>query len=114
MSDATIVAGQIQDVASSIDDVAAAIRLIPSPQVVVHVPEQPPPAINVEVAASAPPNITFDVPTAPPPNVNVEAPVVNFNPEITLQSQPPVGYTVRVTERDAQGLILSFNIKPIK
>lgn len=97
----------------SIGDVADAIRNRVAAQ---------PPIVNIEAAAA--PNVTVEAPppaiinveaTMPMPVINVEAaaaPNVLFEPQINLPSSKPVAYSVRITERDANGFISAFVITP--
>lgn len=114
MSEATMVAAEIQDLATSVGEVAEAIRNQPEPTVTVNVPEQPPPVVNVEVAPAAlpAPIVNVNVPQQAAPVVNVEASEIQFNPTITLQMPPPNAYEARVTERDSRGLIVAFVLTP--
>ena len=90
MNDAALIATEIQDLASSVGEVTSAINKRPPTQVTVNVPEQAPPTVEV----------------------NVQAPVVNLEPQVTVPAPEPRAYEVRITERDRQGLILSFVITP--
>lgn len=116
MSDASLIAGELQDLASAIENVAAAVKATPptvvereaAPPVVnidVHVPEQAAPSVNVEV----------NVPEAPPAPVEVQvaAPNVTVQPNIVLPATKPNAYEVRITERDADGFISAFTIRPL-
>jgi len=126
-NDAALVAGQIQDLASSVENVAEAVRQTPPAQVNVNVPEAAPPVVNVNVPEAAPPVVNVNVPEAAPPVVNVNvpeqlAPVVNVAaanptvhvapPELVVMPSQPSSYEVEITERDDQGYIRRFTINP--
>lgn len=109
MSDATIVAEQLQDVVLSLGGVASAIRdiaSVPPPTVSVGAPnvtvEASPVVVNVEAIMPSP---TITIEAASAPNVSV-------SPQINLPPNKPVAYSVRVTERDANGFIAAFVITP--
>jgi hypothetical protein len=102
MSDATLLAGELADVAAAVGRVAEALAGL-RPQVDVAVPA---PVVNVEAAPA--PQVTVE-----PAQVNVQAPVVNVAaPSVSIAAPEAVGYTVRITERDAAGLIRAFRITP--
>lgn len=110
-NDASLVAGQIQDVSASIDDVASAIRELPAP--IIHMPELQQPVLRFDVPQAPPPSVIVEVPAQPPPVVNVAAPSVEVKPRITVPAGKPVAYEVRITERDASGYIAAFTMKPV-
>lgn len=114
MNEATVVAAEIQDLASAVGDVAEAVRKQPASQVTVNVPEQPAPVVNVEVAAAVPPApvVQVNVPQQAAPVVNVAAPEVTLTPTITLQFPPPNAYRAQITERDSNGFIVAFVLTP--
>ena len=114
MSDATLVAQEIQDLASAVSEIAAAVKdtTAPAPTIHVNVPEAAPPTVNVNVPEAAPPTVNVNVPEAAPPVVNVSAPSVSVNPEILVPRAEPSAYTVRVTKRDSEGFISEFVIIP--
>jgi len=114
--DASLLAGEIQDLATTVDRVAEAIRTRPEPRVEVNVPEGLAPTVNVTVPELRAPDIVVNVPEQRPPDVNVAAANVTFNPKISVQpAQPalPVAYEVDITDRDDNGYILRFTITPI-
>ena len=102
MSDATLVAQEIQDLASAVSEIAAAVKDTTAPA----------PTIHVNVPEAAPPTVNVNVPEAAPPVVNVSAPSVSVNPEILVPRAEPSAYTVRVTKRDSEGFISEFVIIP--
>ena len=102
MSDATLVAQEIQDLASAVSEIAAAVKDTTAPA----------PTVNVNVPEAAPPTVNVNVPEAAPPVVNVAAPSVSVNPEILVPRAEPSAYTVRVTKRDSEGFISEFVIIP--
>lgn len=129
MNDAALIASEIQDLASSVGDVAAAIKGRPDTKVTVNVPEQAAPQITVQVPQQAAPTVEVNVPApvvnlepqvnvqlpkqaAPRVEVNVPAPIVNIESPVYIPAVEPRAYDVRVTERDRQGLIVSFVISP--
>lgn len=114
MSDATLLAGEIQDLASTVGEVADAIRGRPEPQVNVSVPDQPAPVVNVTVSpADQPaPVVNVSVPEQAPPVVNVTAAEVRFSPNVMVPPVVPNAYEVRITERDVYGYIVAFTITP--
>lgn len=114
MSDASLIAGEIQDLATSIGEVVAAVRDKKPPHVVVNVPEAPPAGVVVNVPEQAPPVVNVNVPEQAPPVVNVaaSAPVIEFKPQVTVPRSVPNAYDVRVTERDQYGYIVAFTIVP--
>ncbi len=116
MSDATLLAQEIQDLASVVGEVASAVKeaKTPAPTVNVNVPEAAPPTVNVNVPEAAPPTVNVNVPEAAPPVVNVAAPSVSVNPEILVPRAEPSAYTVRVTKRDSEGFISEFVITPAR
>ncbi|HOW49370.1 MAG TPA: hypothetical protein PLB26_17150 [Rubrivivax sp.] len=122
MNEAALIATEIQDLASSVGDVASAIAKHPPTQVTVNVPEQAAPQVNVNVPAQEPARVDVKL---PPPIVNVnvpeqQAPVVNVSPspvsvspQINVEAAEPQAYEVMVTERDRDGLIRRFVIQPV-
>jgi hypothetical protein len=114
MSDATLVAAEIQDLASTVGEVAAAIRSRPEPVVTVNVPDQPAPVVNVHAAEQLAPQVTVNVPEQPAPVVNVApaAAAVTFSPQVNVPRTQPNAYDVRITERDREGYIVAFTIVP--
>jgi hypothetical protein len=112
-----LVAGQIKDVAESIESMRETMAKRAPPVVTVHVPEVP---VHVQVPDNIPPNIhlnfeapqqsvptvTFQVPEQATPIVKVDAPVVNVLPPEARS------YNVEITARDAAGFIKSFRIDP--
>ena len=114
-NDAALVAGQIQDLASSVENVAEAVRQTPPAQVNVNVPEAAPPVVNVNVPEAAPPVVNVNVPEQLAPVVNVAAanPTVHVAPpELVVMPSQPSSYEVEITERDDQGYIRRFTINP--
>lgn len=110
MSDATLVAGEIQDLAQSVSEVAEAIKAkkeqqlhleLPAPVLNVVTPEQPAPIVNVPQGP------------APEVTVNVDPTPVKVEAKIDVKRAEPVGYIVRITERDPSGYIAKFVIEPI-
>jgi hypothetical protein len=110
----TLVASEIQDLASSVDKIADAIS---SRELVVNVsvpelmnvninPTVTPPNVNVEAAVVNVPPTVVNVPT---PIVNVAAPVVNVPASAVAL---PVAYRIEITERDAKGQIVAFVMVP--
>jgi hypothetical protein len=110
----TLVASEIQDLASSVDKIADAIS---SRELVVNVsvpelmnvninPTVTPPNVNVEAAVVNVPPTVVNVPT---PIVNVAAPVVNVP---AAAAAVPVAYRIEITERDAKGQIVAFVMVP--
>jgi hypothetical protein len=129
MNEAALIATEIQDLASSVGDVASAIKGRPETQVTVNVPEQAAPQINVQVPQQPAPTVEVNVPApvvnlepqvnvqlptqaAPRVDVNVPAPIVNIDSPVYVAAAEARSYDVRVTERDRQGLIVSFVISP--
>src|SRR3990172_5533484 len=110
MSDAALIAGQLQDVVTSIDDVAVAIRDRETSIINIDVPSQLPPVINIEVPRQLPPNITVTQNPPEAPVINVSPAIVNLSPIIDVHSAPPVAYNVRITSRTKDGYISSFTI----
>ena len=102
-NDAALVAGQIQDLASSVENVAEAVRQTPPAQVNVNVPEAAPPVVNVNVPEQL----------APVVNVAAANPTVHVAPpELVVMPSQPSSYEVEITERDDQGYIRRFIINP--
>lgn len=110
MSEATLVAAEIQDLATTVGEVAAAIREkreqvinveLPAPTLQVTMPEQQPPVVNVSVPQQAAPTVEVS-----PTPVTVEA-------KVNVERAEPAAYVVRITERDASGFIQEFVITPI-
>ena len=101
MNDATLLAGELADIAAALGKVAAAVAEV-RPQVSVEPPVIPAPVVSV-VPAEAP---VVNVAAADPPVVNVAAPTVN------VEAAEAVGYVVRITERDREGRIVSFRMTP--
>ena len=102
-NDAALVAGQIQDLASSVENVAEAVRQTPPAQVNVNVPEAAPPVVNVNVPEQL----------APVVNVAAANPTVHVAPpELVVMPSQPSSYEVGITERDDQGYIRRFIINP--
>ena len=115
MSDATLVAAEIQDLATTVGEVAAAIKDQPTPVVNVNVPVQVPPVVNVNVPEQVPPVVNVNVPEQMAPVVNVAAanPTVHVAPpELVVMPSQPSSYEVEITERDEQGYIRRFIINP--
>ena len=110
MNEAALIATEIQDLASSVGDVASAITKRPAAQVTVNVPEQAAPQVNVQVPQQAAP--TVDV-TVPAPVVNVSPSPVSVTPQINVEAAEPQAYEVTITERDREGLIRRFVIQPV-
>lgn len=116
MSEASLVAQEIQDLASAVGEVAQTLRDQPKPVVNVSVPEQPAPIVNVNVPETppvAPPQVVVNVPEAPAPIVNVTSPAVQVSPEVMLIPPLPATYRVRITGRDENGFISEFVITPV-
>jgi len=113
MSDATIIANQLQDIVSSLDDVAVALRAV-QPTVTIDVPEQAAPNITME--AQIPATVVNIEPVVVPapvvnvPQIAVPPPVIKFVP---APAAPPAIYNVRITERDENGYIAAFTITPV-
>lgn len=114
MNDASIVAGQIADVAQSIDDVALAIRGLPAPIVNVDLPSTFSPNVNVSMPEQAAPTVVVEIPPQNTPIVNVAAPDVTVQSNINVPPTEPVAYEVTVTQRDVNGMISKFVISPIQ
>lgn len=117
MNDAALIATEIQDLASTVGEVAQAINKRPPPQVTVNVPEQAAPTVEVRLpvpVVNVEPQVTVNVPEQRPPavEVNVPSPVVHLEAPVYVPTPEPRAYEVRITERDRQGLILSFVITP--
>ena len=101
---------EMQDLSTTLEGVAAVLREKPVSPVTdvkqgetvvnVAVPEQPAPTVNVQVPEQPAPTVNVQVPKQPPPVVNV-------------QRAEPVAYTVRITQRDANGFISEFVIMPL-
>jgi hypothetical protein len=108
---AVLVAREIQDLTTSVGEVADAIRKQES-QFTVNVPEAPPPNVVVNVPEAAPPSVVVNVPEQQAPVVNVAAAEVAFSPKIVLPQSMPNSYEVEVTERDGNGYIRKFVITP--
>jgi hypothetical protein len=111
LSDATLIAGELQDLATSVDQLAVALRdrdAAAAPVVNVVAPETPAPVINVVVAEQTLPQPAVHV-TVPVPTVQVESPA----PTVNVLPSKPNAYEVRITERDASGFILAFVITPV-
>ncbi len=116
MSDATLVAAEIQDLATSVGEVAAAVREQKPAQVTVNVPDQPPPQVHVNVPEArevVPPVVNVNVPSQSPPVVNVAPAAVNVKPQISVLPSLPSAYEVTVTQRDSLGFIRKFTITPL-
>jgi hypothetical protein len=114
VSDATLVAQEIQDLATSVGEVATALRER-DPQIQVNVPALAPPTVNVNVPEPLPvepPVVNVNVPQQAAPVVNVAPANVQVKPQITLLPALPTSYSVRITERDANGFISAFIITP--
>lgn len=113
-NDAAIIAGQIQDLASSVENVAEAVRAKPAPQVTVNVPEQAPAPVTVNVAVpeQPAPQVVVNVPGAAAPVVTVAPPVVQIDSRVSVPPVVPNAYEVEITERDDQGYIRRFTINP--
>lgn len=112
-NDAALIAAELQDLASSVDEVASALRereTSPSTSVVVNVPEQPAPQVVVNVPEQPAPQQQAPVVnvTVPVPTVRVES----ATPSVNVLPQKPSAYEVRITERDASGFIKAFVILP--
>ena len=103
MSDATLLAGELADISAAVDRLAQSVAGM-RPQVNVA-PQVAAPAVSVTVPEQAP-VVNVSVPAAAAPQVSVAAPVVNLAPS------EAVGYTVRITERDQAGRIVSFRMTP--
>lgn len=108
MSDASLVASEIQDLANAVGEVAAAVRKAQTPEVhvalqtpdlVVHVPPTPPAEVHV---------------TVPVPVVNVAAPEVTVESTVNVPRAAPTAYVVNVTKRDTNGFISEFLITPLE
>lgn len=116
MSDAGLIAGHIQDLASSVDGVAQALKDAPPPSpIVVNVPElaSTPIVVNVALPELPPAAVTVNVPQAAAPEVNVSAPNVAIQSDVHVPPVVPNAYEVRITERDPNGFIAAFIISPI-
>lgn len=103
MSDATLVVAEIQDLATSVERVAEAVREKADPSVVVNVPEQPTPQVTVNVPEQPASQVNVTVPV---PTVRVDAPV-------NVLPNKPSAYEVRITARDDRGFIQTFTIVPL-
>ena len=115
MSDASLIVGEIQDLAATVDRVADAIKSRPESRVEVNVPEATPPTVEVNVPEQRTPDVIVNVPAQPAPDVHVAPPNIEFSPEITVQSAkvpPPNAYIVEITDRDERGFIHRFTITP--
>lgn len=110
-SDAAIVAGELQDLASVLGEVAQAVNA-KDVTVTVNVPELPPAQVTVNVPAQDPPQVIVNVPVAAPPVVNVAGSEVKVSPVFNVPKSVPNSYAVRITERDENGYILAFIITP--
>jgi len=108
---AVLVAREIQDLTTSVGEVADAIRKQES-QFIVNVPEAPPASVIVNVPETAPPSVVVNVPEQKAPVVNVAAAEVAFNPKIMLPEHLPNSYEVEITDRDENGYIRKFVITP--
>lgn len=115
MSDATLVAQEIQDLASAVGEVAQSLRAKADPVIQVNVPEQAPPQVVVNVPEAAPvqpPQVVVNVPEQAAPVVNVAQPDIQLRPEVLLMPPLPTMYRVQITKRDANGFISEFIITP--
>jgi len=110
MSDAALVAAELQDLATTVEQVAEAIReagrrpidvQLPAPVLNVTVPDQPAPVVNVST------------PQAAPAQVTVQASPVNVQVPVNIERAEPLAYEVTITERDVNGMISRFVIFPI-
>ena len=115
MSDATLVVAEIQDLATSVERVAEAVREKADPSVVVNVPEQPAPQVTVNVPEQPAPQVTVNVPEQPASQVNVTVPVptVRVDAPVNVLPSKPSAYEVRITARDDRGFIQTFTIVPL-
>lgn len=117
MSDVSVIAVELQDLAQSVDEVAAAIRAKAETAVIVNVPEQPPANIAVNVPQAQAPTVIVNVPEQAPalaPTVNVAAPHVQVDPTLVVERATPTAYAVTITRRDDRGFISEFVIEPIQ
>ena len=125
MSDAALVAREIQDLATAVGDVAGAVRA--RPEAVVNVPAAPAPTVTVNLPEQAPPVVNVTAPEAPAPVVNVQPAsaegrvenvvqpaAVSVEPQIFVEPPRPQSYVVEITERDPAGFIRQFVIAPIQ
>jgi hypothetical protein len=113
MSDATLVVAELQDLTSTVEAVAKAIRDRPEQVVNVAVPEGPAPVVNVAVPEGPAPVVNVAVPQAAAPDVVVnvaQAPAADV--VVNVPRTLPNAYRVRITERDDAGYIVSFVIEP--
>jgi ATP phosphoribosyltransferase len=114
MSDATLVAAEIQDLATSVERVADAVREKAEASVVVNVPEQPAPQVTVNVPEQPAPQVTVNVPESTAQvNVTVPVPSVRVDAPVNVLPSKASAYEVRITERDDRGFIQSFTIQPL-
>lgn len=111
-NDAAVIAGQLQDVASSLDAIARAVVERPAAQVHVEVP-----AVPTEVTVQAPPQeapvVNVTIPPLSVPAVNVAAPNVLVRPEINIPAAKAVAYEISIVERDADGYMKLIRITPV-
>jgi len=108
VSDATLVAQEIQDLATAVGEVAEAVRRAQSPEIRV---EMQTPAIEVTLPPIPPSQVSVTVPV---PVVNVAAPDVTVQSSVNVPATKPVAYVVNVTKRDVNGFISEFLISPLE
>lgn len=109
MKSGLVLAREMQDLSVTVESVAEAIREGATTPRTVEI-KQEPPIVNVQAPTIEVP-VVVQVPEQPAPQVTVVAearpPVVN------VERAEPAAYTVRITERDANGFISEFVIMPM-
>lgn len=122
MSDSTLLAKEIQDVAQALSEIPAAVLQAaltvmerkaaeaPAPMMALQIP-----APVFQVPAAQPPDVVVNVEQAPAPVVNVAGPSVSVAaPAVTVEALPPQSYSIRVTKRDKEGLIQEIVMYPVQ
>ncbi len=115
MSDATLIAKELQDLAVAVMQAASVLESRAAAQVVVNVPESPVPVVHVAEREIPAPTVTVNVPETV---VNVRAPdpvapAVTVAPNIVIPAPEPATYVVTVTSRDQDGFIQEFIVRPM-
>lgn len=125
MKDATVIAREIQDMATAMSEsmanfgevvkgaaVAATAQPRNSEAPLLRL-EAPAPVINLP-----PPQIDvqINVPEQPAPTVNIAPAAVTVHSPVSVQipAVDPVAYQVEVTERDKDGMIKTFLVMPVR
>jgi hypothetical protein len=111
-SPASVVAQEIQDLTTTVEKIADAIRAQES-VINVNVPDQLAPIVNVTVPDQQAPQITVNVPEQSAPVVNVAPAAVSIRPVVNVAPNLPNSYEVVITERDSNGYISKFVINPL-